>query len=156
MIARRGRPNTMYSDNEYTFIEAAAWLKQVKTDEKSNDFLSRQQITWRINLSRAPWWRGQFERMVALVKVATRKAIGNAYLTFEEQEEVSLDAEVALNGRPLSYVEDDEQLPILIPNSMLFSRPNVLPEREAHREEKPQLRKRVKYLKRCKDALWAR
>ena len=156
MIARRGRPSTIYSDNGSTFIGAAAWLKQVKTDEKLNDFLARQQITWRFNLSRAPWWGGQFERMVGLVKVAMRKAVGNAYLTFEELKEVILDVEIALNGRPLSYVEDDEQLPILTPYSMLLSQPNVLPEREAHHEEVPQLRKRLKYLKKCKDALWAR
>ena len=39
---------------------------------------------------------------------------------------------------------------------MLFSQSNVLPEREAHHEEEPKLRKRVKYLKKSKDAWWAR
>ena len=137
MIARRDRSSIIYSDNGSTFTGAAACLKRMKTDEKLNDFLGRQQIPWRFNLSRDPWWGGQFERIVALVKVAMRKTIGNAYLTYEELEEVILDVEVSLNGRPLSYVEDDEQFPILAPNSMLFSQPNVLPEREAHHEEEP-------------------
>lgn len=53
-------------------------------------------------------------------------------LTFDELKEVFLDEEIALNGRPLSYVENDAQLPVLTPNSMLFSQPNILPEREAY------------------------
>ena len=156
LIARRGRPSTIYSDNGSTFIGAAAWIKQVQNDEKLNDFLARHQITWKFNLSRAPWWGGQFERMIGLVKTAMRKTIGNAYLTFDELKEVFLDVEIALNGRPLSYVEDDAQLPVLTPYSMLFSQPNILPEREAYHEENPQLRRRAKYLRKCKDAIWNR
>ena len=129
LIARRGRPSTIYSDNGTTFIGAAAWIKQVQNDEKPNDFLARHQITWKFNLGRAPWWGGQFERMIGLVKTAMRKTTGNAYLTFDELKEVFLDVEIALNGRPLSYVEDDAQLPVLTPYSMLFSQPNILPER---------------------------
>ena len=156
LIARRGRPRTIYSDNGITFIGAAAWIKQVQNDEKLNDFLARHQITWKFNLSRAPWWGGQFERMIGLVKTTMRKTIGNAYLTFDELKEVFLDVEIALNGRPLSYVEDDAQLPVLTPYSMLFSQPNILPERKAYHEENPQLRRRPKYLRKCKDAIWNR
>ena len=108
-IARRGRPSTIYSDHGSTFIGAAAWIKQVQKDEKLNDYLARHQITWKFNLSRAPWWGGQFERLIGLVKTAMRKTIGNACLTFDELREVLLDVEIALNGRPLSYVEDDAQ-----------------------------------------------
>ena len=32
--------------------------------------------------------------------------------TWNELEEVLLDVEVALNNRPLSYLEDDAQLPV--------------------------------------------
>ena len=156
LIARRGRPCTIYSDNGSTFIGAAPWSKQVQNDEKLNDFLARHQITWKFNLSRAPWWGGLFERMIGLVKTAMRKTIGNAYLTFDELKEVFLDVEIALNGRPLSYVEDDAQLPVLTPYSMLFSQPNILPEREAYHEENLQLRRRAKYLRKCKDAIWNR
>ena len=125
LIARRGRPSAIYSDNGSTFIGAAAWIKQVQNDEKLNDFLARHQITRKFNLGRAPWWGGQFERMIGLVKTAVSKTIGNACLSFEELKEVFLDVEIALNGRPLSYVEDDAQLAVLTPNSMLFSQPKI-------------------------------
>ena len=77
-------------------------------------------------------------------------------LTWTELCEVVLEVETQLNRRPLSYVEDDVQLPLLTPASFLFQKSNRLPEREPWREEDFDLRKRAKYLKTCKDALWRR
>ena len=42
-----------------------------------------------------------------------------------------LDVEVALNDRPLSYVEDDVQLPVLTPCAMMFGQPRLVPEESA-------------------------
>ena len=156
LIARRGRPEKIYSDNGRTFVGAAKWLRQVMRDERLNNFLAETNIRWQFNLSRAPWWGGQFERMVGLVKRALHKTIGNGFLTWSELEEVLLDVEVALNNRPLNYVEEDVQLPLLTPNSLLFGRPNTLPEQDHHQIELRDLRKRAKYLQRCKDVLWRR
>ena len=96
----------------------------------------------------------QFERLFGLVKRALYKSIGGGLLTWAELQDVLLDVEVALNNRPLSYVEDDPQLPVLTPNSLLFGPANLLPELEHHHLASPDLRKRAKYLKRCKDAMW--
>ena len=63
LIARRGKLNKIYSDNGKTFIAAAKQLKQVEKDEKFEDWLARQGVKWQFNLSRAPWWAGQFERL---------------------------------------------------------------------------------------------
>ena len=97
-------------------------------------------------LSRAPWQEGQFERMVGLVRRALHKSVGQGQLTFSELKEVLLDVEVALNNRPLSYVEGDVQLPILTPNTLLYTQPNALPEMQPHHEDNLQLRRRAKYL----------
>ena len=121
-----------------------------------HDYLSRNHMTWQFNLSRAPWWGGQFERLVGLVKQALYKSIGGANLTWSELEEVILDSEIALNNRPLSYVEEDIQLPVLTPQSMMFGQPNLLPEGDVHSVEDKEMRKRARYLRRCKDVLWSR
>ena len=52
----------IYSDNGRTFIAAANWLKKVRKDERLNIFLGTHEITWQFNLSRTPWWGGQFVR----------------------------------------------------------------------------------------------
>ena len=67
-----------------------------------------------------------------------------------------LDVEIVLNNRPLCYLEDDIQLPVLTPNSLLFLRSNQLPELEPHHLEEVDLRWRAKYLLKCKQALWSR
>ena len=94
--------------------------------------------------------------MVGVVKRSLEKTIGNGFLTWTELEEVILDVEVAVNNRPLSYVEDDVQVLILTPNSLLFGQPNVLPELEPHHLEDRDLRKRAEYLRRSKEAVWKR
>ena len=70
--------------------------------------------------------------------------------------EVVLDLEIALNNRPLCYVEDDIQLPVLtLNNSLLFLRSNQLPELEPHHLREFDLRRRAnKYLRMCKQASW--
>jgi hypothetical protein len=155
-MAQRGRPERIYSDNGGTFVAAAKWIRMAMYDERFQDYLGKQQIRWQFNLSRAPWWGGQFERIVGLVKSALRKCIGNGMLRWKELEEVLLDVEVTLNNRPLTYVEDDLQFPVLTPNSMLFANSNILPEMEPHHVEDGDLRGHAKHLLKCKTAVWKR
>lgn len=155
-IARRGRPCVIYSDNGSTFKAAADWLRKAMKDEEFHTYLSKLDIAWRFNLSRAPWWGGQFERLIGVFKSAFRKAVGNGTLSWGELSDVVLDVEIAMNGRPLSYLEEDVELPVLTPSSMLHLRPSQLPELNAYHIEEPDLRKRAKYLYRCKEAMWSR
>ena len=93
--------------------------------------------------------------MIGLVKGSLYKSIGNGLLSWTELQEVLLDVEVALNDRSLDYVEDDIQLPILTPSSLLHTQPNALPVLEPHQIQNYDLRKRAKYLRKCKDAVWS-
>lgn len=61
LVARKGRPEKIYSDNAKTFTATASWLKQVQEDERVHHYLSTENIKWQFNLSRALWWGGQFE-----------------------------------------------------------------------------------------------
>ena len=63
-----------------------------------------------------------------------------------------LDVEVALNNRPWSYVEDDVQLSVLTPCAMMYGQPRL----ESTEEVDADMRKRVKYLRLCKEVLWNR
>ena len=61
------------------------------------EFLVTEQVKWKFNLSRVPWWGGQFENMVGIVKQCLYKANGCAKFTKQELEEVILDTEINLN-----------------------------------------------------------
>ena len=105
-IARRGKPSTIYSDNGKSFVAAAKWLKNIMKEEKLQDYLAHRDIKWKFNLSKAPWWGGQFERLIGVMKQSIYKTIGRATLYLDEMEELLRDVEIAVNNRPLSYVED--------------------------------------------------
>ena len=155
LIARRGRPTKIYSDNGRTFIAVANWLKKVRKDERLNTFLGTHEITWQFNLSRAPWWGGQLERLIGVMKGAFYKTVGQGQLPWDELSEVLLDVEIVLNNRPLSYAEDDVQLPTLTPNTLLFIKSNILPELQSYHLKEKDLRKRAKFLQRSKDRFGA-
>ena len=144
LIARRGRPQVIYSDNATTFKAAEKWLKQAQKDKKFNMFLADKEIHWRYNLSRAPWWGGQFKRLIGLFKRIFYKSIGNGNLTWKEFHDVILDMEVALNNRLLSYLEDDVEQHVLTPTKLLQVNPNIIPEVQPHHLDDIDLRKRAK------------
>ena len=156
-VARRGLPKKVYSDNARTFQCAAKWLKNIITSEQLQGYLTEEQIEWHINLSRAPWWGGQFERLIRVVKQSLYKTVGRACLKRNELEEVILDLEIHLNNRPLSYVEDDIELPIITPNALMFGiAPKHSVEDDLSSISDRDLRKRAKYVRQCKEALWKR
>ena len=68
LIACRGLPQKVISDNEKRFVAAAKWLRKITQNERFNDFLAQHEVIWQFNLSTAPWWGGMFERLVGLVK----------------------------------------------------------------------------------------
>jgi hypothetical protein len=81
------------------------------------------------------------------------KTVGNGLLSWDELTEVLLDIEIAMNNRPLCYMEEDEQQPTLMPNAMLLANPNFLPELKPYHEEE-NLPKQAKYLKKTKEDMW--
>ena len=130
LLVRRGRPKVIYSDNAKIFEKASMWIKKVYKDERMQESLVTELVKWKFNLSRAPWWGGQFERMVGLVKQCLYKATGKAKLTREELKEVILDTEINLNNRRLIYINDDVQFQILTPNILIHGQPITIPEEQ--------------------------
>ena len=94
--------------------------------------------------------------MVGLTKQALYKTIGLTTLTWAEYVDVLLDIELVLNNRPLTYNEDDVEMPMLTPNIMMFGQPNHTPEQDMEEIDDRDLRKRAKHLKKCKDMVWRR
>ena len=88
LIWRRGKANIIYSDNAKTFKAEAKWLNSVKRDVKFHDFLNKIRIIWKFNPSTAPWWEGQYERLIGPTKYSLYKSTGKSFLTWSELEEV--------------------------------------------------------------------
>ena len=62
---------------------------------------------------------GVFERMIQTTKRCLRKTIGCAQLTYEELLTVTIEVEMTLNSRPLSYVSSEDLEEPLTPSHLL-------------------------------------
>ena len=112
LISRRGKPKIVYSDYAKTFKAGTKWLANINRDQKLLNFWSSETILWKFNVPKAPWWGGQFERLIGLIKAGFYKTIGKAQLRWAKLEEVSLDIGIILNNRPLTYIEEETDYPI--------------------------------------------
>ena len=81
--------------------------------------------------------------MISFVKNGLYKTVGKATLSWRELQEVLLDIENTLNNRPLTYLKDDLEYPILTPNRNL----------ETGNKD---LCKRFTCIRKCKEAPWLR
>ena len=82
-------------------------------------YLSEKKVQWVFNLERTPWWGGLFERMVRSIKRCLKKTIRGAKLTYEELMTVTVEVEMILNSRPLSFVSSEDVDELLTPSHLL-------------------------------------
>ncbi|CAL8069059.1 unnamed protein product [Orchesella dallaii] len=154
-VARRGRPEIMYSDNGTNFVGCNNQFKEVNWNQvqKYGKFM---RIDWRFNPPTAAWWGGFWERLVGVVKTSLRKVLGKAVLNKEELVTVLCDVEATVNRRPLAYVsEDPEDLKPLTPHMFLYGIPNShVPEADVH--DGASLSKRLKLLQILREDLRSR
>lgn len=105
-IARRGSPNTIWSDNGTAFVGASNELKQF-FGRDVEDFVSTRGITWKFIPPAAPSFGGCWERLVRSTKTALRATLNQKAPKEETFLTLLLEAEAIVNSRPLSHVSVD-------------------------------------------------
>ena len=104
-------------------------------------------------MPRAPWWGGFFERLIGMIKSALSKSDGRALLKFEELEEVLLDVETFLNNRPLCFLGEEFEQPVITPNLLLRGQPAQFLEENLDDigDGREGMTRRLQYLKSCRE-----
>ena len=130
-VARRGKLETIMSDNGTNFVgsnreikELYRFLGQQKTQTTIGMFCSSQGITWKFIPERALHFGGLWEAAVRSIKKHLRRVINDQKLTFEELSTVLAQVEACLNSRPLTPIPGSEEtLEVLTPGHFLIGRP---------------------------------
>ena len=78
---------------------------------------------------------------MGLIKQCFYKTTERANLSQKEFEEIVLNIEVMLHNRPLMYVGEDIQMPVLTPNTLLYGQALLLPEEDLD-EDVPEMKRR--------------
>ena len=123
VIARRGKPNKIISDNAATFKAAKntidiAWDDITRVREV-HSYPSENKIELKFTIELSAWMGGFYERLVGITKMALKKTIGKLYLTHTQLQTIITEVEAAVKSRPLVYVDDDLENQIIMPNHFL-------------------------------------
>ncbi|XP_049866070.1 uncharacterized protein LOC126366823 [Pectinophora gossypiella] len=116
MIARRGCPSEIHSDNGTNMHGADRELRRALQDEAS-----QRSITWRFITPSAPFMGGAWERLVRTVKTALLSVLHERHPREEVLATLLCEVEYSVNSRPLTHVSveatDDEAI---TPNHFLL------------------------------------
>lgn len=154
-VRMNGRPRVIFSDNGTNFHGAVNFFKSLdwKALQKVECI---EPIQWKFNVALAPWWGGFWERLIRVMKDLMKRTIGNSSLNGRELADVLLMVEETMNGRPLTYVtEQNGELEPLTP-SMFMKVSGGVKFPEGCGSEAEQIRVRWKYLTNLKKELHLR
>ncbi|GFR19592.1 integrase catalytic domain-containing protein [Trichonephila clavata] len=120
------------SDNAMTFKSADIELKRLYMnicEPEVQNYFGKKGIKWQYIVERAAWWGGYWERMVQITKIALRKILGRALISFEELQTILAEIEAIINSRPLTYIynEPNEPFPLTPSNFLTGRRLTALP-----------------------------
>jgi hypothetical protein len=133
-ISRRGKPETIISDNASNFqlvkfLGDRAW-KRTPTDTAITNYCAENGIRWKFITENAPWQGGFYERLVGLVKSTLKTTIRSKLLSWTDFITLLAEAEAIVNSRPITYVHEDVEARFhtLRPVDFLLSQPNAITE----------------------------
>ena len=154
-ITRKTRPQLIVSDNAAVFKTTASWIRKIRKSKQLQNHLATQEIRWKFNLAKSPWWGGMYERLIREIKKTLYKTLGKTHLSFKHLEAVVMDIERHLNNRPLTYVESeggDEE--VLTPSLIMWNQQcHTLEDLEVEEEE---LTKFSRRLRKAREHAWSR
>ena len=110
MMARRGKPRNIYSNNRTNFVGAEQELKECldgMDKAKISDTLSRDRIQWFFNPPSAPHFGGVWEGLVKSAKKVLKITLNGQLVNDETLLTLMAEIESLLNSRPLTHVSID-------------------------------------------------
>lgn len=130
VMARRGTPAVIYSDQGTNFRGASKELKiaaESLDQERLMTEFTTPHTSWSFNPPASPHMGGAWERIIRTVKQNLAKLLPNRTLSYEVLENLLIEVENVINSRPLTSIplEDDES-PVLTPNHILLGSSNGL------------------------------
>lgn len=160
LIARRGCPKHIYSDNGTNFVGADRELKKqlsqlTQTMQMGHKDIKELGIEWHFNAPSWPNAGGLWEAAVKSMKYHLKRVIGLQKLTYEEFATLLAQIEACLNSRPLCpLTEDIDDLECLTPGHFLIGRPLISLPQENHMNYPDNLQRRWRLTEKMNQHFW--
>lgn len=105
--ARRGKPQTILSDNATNFVGASNDLKSIISNPSIASNLADENINFLFTPAYSPHFNGLAEAAVRSTKYHLRRVLGMTHLTYEEMYTCLTQIEAILNSRPITPLSTD-------------------------------------------------
>ena len=124
MVATRGKPEEVISDNGTNFVGAERELRElIQSQDQTRiaDDAANKGIKWSWNPPLGSHFGGVFESLIKVAKKTLKVIVGNAGLNDDELQTAIKEVEALMNSRPLSYEgTDPRDEPVLTPSHFLI------------------------------------
>jgi hypothetical protein len=124
MMARRGTPTIIYSDNGTNYIGAEREIREALDSAELSNFLTNKRIIWKKIPPGAPSMGGAWEVMVKCIKNALYHTLRDKIPSEDTLHTLLLEAEHIVNSRPLTPINANLTEEQLTPNHFLIQRSN--------------------------------
>ena len=128
-IARRGRPQSIHSDNGTNFVGAKNELRKcikLLDEERIQNFCAPKEIEWKFQSPSASHFGGVWERLIQSTKKMLKAIVADTIVSKEVLRTALVEAEGILNSRPITHVSNDVgDIEPLTPNHFLLLRANL-------------------------------
>lgn len=122
-ISRRGKPQTITSDNGTNFVGACNELQSLISRSNIGADLADEGIKFLFTPAYSPHFNGMAEAAVRSTKHHLRRILNLTHLTYEEMSTCLAQIEAILNSRPLTPLSTDTlDLSALTPSHFLIGR----------------------------------
>lgn len=127
-VSRRGKPESIFSDNGKNFVGARAELKELanflsKNEQALTEIIVNEGVNWKFIPPHSPHFGGLWEAGIKSCKYHLKRVMSKALLTFEEFYTTLTQIEAVLNSRPLTPISSDpNDYDILSPAHFLIGR----------------------------------
>ncbi|XP_059062976.1 uncharacterized protein LOC131855693 [Achroia grisella] len=123
-VARRGKPQSILSDNGTNFVGACNELQTFLQKSDISYEVTQQGIEFAFAPPYSPHFNGIAEAAVRSTKHHLRRLLQVAHFTYEEMATCLTQIEAVLNSRPLTPISSDPlDLTALTPSHFLIGRP---------------------------------
>lgn len=123
-IARRGKPQSISSDNGTNFVGASNDLHTFLTSSNIEYDMAQEGIEFKFTPPYSPHFNGLAEAAVRSTKHHLRRLLQVVHFTYEEMATCLAQIEAILNSRPLTVLSTDPfEFTALTPSHFLIGRP---------------------------------
>ncbi|XP_055605651.1 uncharacterized protein LOC129753827 [Uranotaenia lowii] len=162
-VARRGKPQHIYSDNATNFVGARNELHALyemfsspKETDRIATALATEGIQWKMIPPRAPNFGGLWEAAVKVAKKHLVRQLGSTSLLYEDLVTILSQIEGAMNSRPLVPLsEDPNDFEAITPSHFLIgSQLQALPHPDLKDVPENRLKNRYQVIQQKQQLFW--